>query len=452
MGNFRLISPPQNKIERPGILEWSRDWLTSQGYVRDPYRTDDYCEFLQQIVSDSPVASTAVLRRQQFIAGRGFDNQAVGKKRVNKKQTLAQLHSLIMDDYGLFERFALRIIPTRGGKIKSIEHIPVEWVRYAFPDENNVIHGCYVIPWINTRERDNQPFEYLPIWEPGEMTNGRIKADIDGVAEFYEKQFQTHKKGPREGYSGHIFFHNRTRPGSRLYSRARIMSAQYDIISDTRTSEAFDRISANAFQLGGILVVPGDPNEPASTDPGTRKPMTKGEELEMQLEAQAGSENAGTVMVIWQGADDSAPQYVPFQVGNLHESTEVTTRLIRERISIAAEIPEILLGISTPGRLGNTQEIRNAIKFANANTEPYRIEIEEFYQSLLKDVFGINFRNIKINPLQDISDLPDPIFAALTQRQKDQYLDENFGIEPDPEGAENTDLTPPENGQPDNQK
>lgn len=414
---------PQASIERPGVTDWQRDWLTSRGYIRDPAKTDDACDYIAKIVGASPVATAALGLREKFIIGRGLGE--FGTIDLNEEQTMLDLHQRIGQDITLFSRFALRVMPARAGKkVAYIQHIPAEWVRYEFPDKESRIHGCYVIPWINSSERNLKEFQYLPLWHPGRMTPERIRADIKSV----ESPDGDYRKSMP--YAGHIMFVNMVRPGSRVYSRPGFMSAQFDILADAYASEAMERIGANAFHLGGILVMPGDPNEVAVPGDETMHPKTRGEELQDELaESFSGAGNAGSVMVLW-NQGEQGPEYKPFESGDLSKSMMTTDDMLRRRICLSVGMPEVLIGVSQPGRLGATQEIRNAIQFANEQTTNERAILEQKYSLIIEAITGRR-TDITIEKISDFVDLPEWVFDRLSEEARVEYIRETFGLEVD---------------------
>lgn len=432
----------KNYLFRKGVSESQRDY--SPSYIRDEGRHDDFPDYWTQIVYSSPIASAAYMRLAQFVGGKGFVQQNLGNRKINETQTLHELHLKLIDDFALFGRMAIRVITSRAGKVISLEHLPAEWIRYEFPNRDGKIRGCWCMPFINSTEDKMRDAYYMPLYNPGQKASETLEQIAEASEHNARKQSAINEES--DGYYyGHIYFYNSTSPISRVYSRPMAYPAEKDILADGRVSQSIERITANAFLSPGALVVPGDPNEAAYEDgrPETNY-KTKAEILNDELsESLAGSPNAGAITVFWKGPGDDTPAFIPFQNGNLHELFTATDTMLTQRICIAFGMPQVLVGVKQPGSLGENQQMRDSIKYANESTARLRRRVEQIYSELLKDIQGFNTRNgVEIMKIQDWSDLPDNIFASLTASQKDAYLSEEYNIKPDPAGREQAPAIP----------
>lgn len=381
----------------------------SAGYINDGTR-NDFPEYLTEIVYGSPTTEACINRRLNFVRGKGFLDD-VGDFVVNTEgETMKDLHEKISCDLNLYHRFAIRVIQNRGGGISEIYHMPAEWVRYQKPDEQGLITEAYVNPYILTsEERRYKGQRFYPL---------------------YKLKTETKNVNPSEGkYNGHLYFFNLTNPANRVYSRPGYYAAEDYIKVDSKLGQFHDRNTDNNFFLGGILSVVGDPNQ-GLKDPVTGDVYsTLGVEFETRMsEAFSGAANAGSIMVDWVSDIAHAAKFTPWAGDTNHDKFRVIYDQVREVISISVSMPLILLGVSQAGKLGESQEIRNAIKFVNEQTESFRTDLEFTYQSLLDRMPGFS-GEVKIKPIQDITDLPDTVYTSLSGGQRDVYLEENYGIE-----------------------
>ena len=408
---------PFQNIVKEGITQAQIN--DALGIVNDGAQ-NDFPSYLQGIIDKSPTASASINRLSQFIRGNGL-NEDIKDIVINKQgDTLSDLHDSVSMDYAYYDRFSIKVMPLRGGKIGSLDHIPAEWVRYATNKDryNPVYHYAKVNPFLNTSEEywASEQIETLRLYESSE--NATISKEI---------------RESGEDYKGHVLFHNDTKPGARIYSRPLFFSAERTIITDGRIWAFHDRNTANNFFLGFVMSILADPDAGyGEADSNGKHYRTFREVFEQELNDMfAGTEQAGTGMVFYkQNADDPEPSITPFPSGN---SDEMFTRLLNDTVNTIAStigIPKILLPQEISGKLGASNEIRNAIKFVNETTKKKRDTLEKAYRQIL-DGMGISYPDeALILPIQDYTDLPDAIFQNLNQAQKDDYLERNFNILP----------------------
>ncbi len=423
-------------IKKLGVPRTQKDWQVS--YIRDPGKTDDFCDFWVQAVVFSPVATAVNRRIRDFIGGKGFVRKSLDSKMVNENETLLDLHQKIVQDFALWGRFAVRVIPMRSGKSYSLQHINAEWVRYNWEEEEDEgyienIRSCWVLPFINSSEDKQLGAQLLPIW------NGKddLRKEVQIRRSQKGRAWKFDDEDEFRPYKGHIFFYNPAHPSNRVYSRPDLYSAEKDILADGRISEALERITANHFMIGGALTVFGDPNERIKDEDGNDTFETVGDRFEKNMvDHFSGSQNAGAWMIFWAENPEEIPKLQSYESGNLHEMLESSDARIRARIAMAGQIPEVLLGVQQAGSLGQNNELITAIGFANASTKQKRQKLEQIYGMLLQGVKGINSANIEIQEIQNFGDIPQYVFEAMTVTQKEDYMERVFNIDPDPEGRQ----------------
>lgn len=386
----------------------------SEGYIKDGPR-NEFPEYIAQIVYRSPKATAALSRIKEFVIGTGIRDDLKDLEINKEGDTFLKFHAQIASDFAYLERLSIEILLKGGNSIEGFKHIPVEWVRWGEPDrETQDVSFCVVNPLFLTYE-SRRHIRKMPLWE-GEKTD--IKAGIEAVGG--EKEFR-----------GHILFINHTSEQNRIYSRPAYFSAENYINTDYRAGLFYDRYTANNFFLGGILTAVGDPNQ-GIPDKDGKIYTTLGEmQNEALQEAFSGAENAGAIMMEWVTNPELKSSFQPFQAGNSHEVFEGINGITMEQVCIAFGVPKILLPLPTTGKLGDSQEIRNAITFLNQRTEWMRQTLEQVYRKILSG-FGVIVPEGEpiIKRIKDWTDLPENIVSRLAKDQLSDYLQNNFEIEP----------------------
>ena len=369
--------------------------LRSEKMLRDGVR-NDYPDYLIKTVSDSPYAIAAMRKLQSFIAGRGINDEDISSLMVNEMETFDEFHKKVADDYTFSGRFAIRIVPDRSGNILQLYHIPFEAVRWGLPDtETGLIKYVAVNYKLNTSDYRPSDTRCYPIFKP-KKGFASLRDDI--------RQFEIDY--PKKDYTGHVLFFSDTSEKNRIYSRPAYFAAQDWMKVDAKIGAFHERNTDNNFFLGGILSVVGDPDEQILDDQGDVY-TTVGREFESQLgQVFSGAENAGRFMIDWiQNAED-VTKVQPWPGATHHELFTILEQITQERIAVSLGLPKILLGVPTAGKLGDNQEIRNAIKFTNETTEAKRRKLAGTYEGLLELMKGVTIPEdgLKIERLKDFTD------------------------------------------------
>ena len=383
---------------------------------------NDWPDFLINTVWASPAATSCMVRRKAFVTGKGFQESKFGKLMANDDHTIDELHKLVASDRAFFGRFALRIVPSRSGKVVSVHHIPAEAVRYALPDDDGNIDYATVNYFYNTADEMLNKQRHYPL-----LRTKKKKQNYKEDIKRFEGQY------PEEEYRGHVYFFNRTNEQNRIYSRPAYTSAIEWMQVDAKIGTFHNRNTDNNFFLGAMLSVVGDPDAGIYNEKGEQY-TTKGQAFNDNLSATfSGVENGGGIFVDWVSNPDEATKVQEWPGTSNHELFKSMEESNWNIISIAMGTPLALLGKETPGRLGGINDLGDKIAFANESTDNERTSLEEFYTWLATNTNGYRVPKdgIKIRKILSFTELQDAILNKLTPKQLEKYLAEMYGIEPD---------------------
>jgi hypothetical protein len=85
----------------------------------------------------------------------------------------------------------------------------------------------------------------------------------------------------------------------------------------------------------------------------------------------SGARNSGKVLVFFSSGKDLAPDIESVEANKLDEAFVVTQEMIVKNIAFAHTIDPVLMGISTPGALGQSQQLETAYSiFQNTFVKP----------------------------------------------------------------------------------
>lgn len=99
----------------------------------------------------------------------------------------------------------------------------------------------------------------------------------------------------------------------------------------------------------------------------------------------AGSENTGRAMVFFSDDKDSAPDVEPVSVSNIDKQFNVTAESIQRNICYAHKINPMIMGLKTPGSLGNSTELETSFEiYKKGVIEPAQKDIQKVINSFLR--------------------------------------------------------------------
>ena len=379
--------------------------------VRDGVQ-NSWPDQLIDIVGNSDMGGSALDVITSFVKGGGI-NSDFSELMVNQYDTFRDLHNKVSQDYAMSGRYALRLVPNLKGELVEVHHVPFEAVRFGLPDQNNVITEVAVNYKFNTTDFRHTDTTYYPLFSPRTRFDN-LRQDMEGL---------------RNEYRGHILFHNDTTPHNRVYSRPSHAKLLPWMEIDHKLSQFHGKNIDNNFFLGGIISVVGNPDQ-GILDDNNEEYTTVGEMFEQELASSfAGSENTGRFMIDWIQEKGEGTEVNPWPSSTNHELFNFLEGIVEKRICMGMGVPKILLGSPTAGKLGDSQEIRNAVKLMNAKMLYKRDGLSGCY-SMLAELFGASEGTVvDVLAVKDFTDLPESIMLRMSQSQIEQYLSENWGIE-----------------------
>jgi len=239
-----------------------------------------------------------------------------------------------------------------------------------------------------------------------------------------------HAQLKREGkvkydYCGQIFWVSIEKPLARIYPQPFYYSGINWFRIDAEIQKYHERNIKNNLIQSHILNVYGDPEEKlGSDDDNGDARYTRGELFDAMLDAKArGSENGGGQLINWFTSEEEKLVPEAFPTNANDQLFQTLQDLTTSQISIATNVPTILLNIQQEGKLGNSQEIINSVRLMQAKAKPK----QKFIEKNLKTLFGVD---VKIKDTNLINVLPEWAFNddTLSRDEKRDYLDEKFDM------------------------
>jgi hypothetical protein len=394
---------PPKPIADPskGILSWGKKNNLPQEII--------------QTIYDSPTASACMDTFIDFLEGDGITQEEIAKFKINKTQTFDELHSQVAPDEGYCEGFAIEVKYGPTYEILSLKHLPFESTRLGVPDDYGFVSKIHYNPLYGTCDYRNENDTIIyDVYNPDPET---VKAQ-------YEKG--------KEKYCGQVYYYATEKPLKRFYPEPFYYGGLKWFIIDNKIMTFHERNIDNNFLLSVLMKIIGDPDEAAETDPVTGAvTKTVGQLFNEQMHSElAGAENGGKVFVAWAKVKEAFPELQAFPNSTNHDLFIALQQLVVDNISIATKVPPILANIQVAGKLGNSQEIVNAIKLMYQRVNKKQRILERAYKELLSKFMGApDVSELSIRNLNPVSIMPPEVWASLTREEQRKFIENNYDIE-----------------------
>lgn len=428
---FKIINTLKKamKVEKPS----ERDKDRSANILRwDSWNgINDYPIIVLKAIHQSPVAKACMRTKTRFIRGSGFNIPDIESIKVNKEHTLSALHNGLSETVNKLKGIAIHVQRNIEGDIVQLTKMPFEDFRLSLPDEDGNINSIRYNPrWAQTEYKTDETIVY-DLYTDNPVT--------------YQKRLNTFRENNAgKKYKGEIYWKYLSEDGFPYYPRP---FSEYDLKAfntDTAFTDFDYNNIFNNFFLGGIMNIYGDPNEIIKEKYyvsdgqgghiekervlGTREELFN-EEMQTNF---GGGENTGKFMVHWKKVPDDNLEISAFPTNTNSDLFQQTQARVWNKGALITDVPNILANIETSGKLGNSQEILNAIELINDSVSIPQSLLEDAYNELLpKHILfkGKITENIVIKKSNPITFIPDKVWDAIPDKDKKQYVRENYNID-----------------------
>ena len=344
--NYRHIVLQFDTAQKPKFTE-----NKAKGYVSFGIN-NDYPKYLLDLFSESPKHGGIVKNKCVYIYGKGFE--VAGK--ANGTETWNDLLRKVVKDDELYRGFYFQVIWNREKKIKDIYHLEFHKVRVSADQTKFYVKN----DWSNTREKE-RCYDAFNVNNP---------------------------------VGSQIFYYKEYNPMSDVYPLPSYFQGLNMIEADIEVSRS---LLGNAKQgFSGSKLINLNNGDPINEE-------HKGEVEKGLLKKFTGSEGK-RVVIMFNKSKDNAAEILDLGSSMLtKEDFTNVNNLIQSEILTTHQITSpVLFGISTPGSLGQRNELRDAFEiFSKTYVNDRQQVIEELitrFRNLQGEVGDFN-----IQPLEPLS-------------------------------------------------
>lgn len=430
----------QNKVTQPKLYNYDpSDGVNTRVSINDSLgyiefgAKDSFPNFLLDSVDGSHTASACLNTLNKFIKGSGFTQKKIAKIRVNPEETFSKFHNGNSQDEGYFEGYYINVRYNPFGIANYFKRLPFKSCRLGLPNKgDSKISHIYYNPYFGTGEEKEEDTLIFPVYNP----NTPI-AEMKDIIEV-NKELDEHEQLE---YKGQILFVKEDSPQNDFYPVPYYWSGYNYMAIERKVGELHNTNLDNNFFLGGILKMVGDPNEAFETKTNSEgvevAVKTVGQAFNDKMKEFSGSDEAGTMMVLWSDVKDEFPEIEAFPTAANDALYSTMQSLAIDAITIAVDVLPILANIQTAGKLGGSQEISNAVALLNGKTIDKRTGLEDTYDMLFENSIWKDM----VEPVEII-----PFAFKLTDIAKIEVIEEEKvdAVETTEETGDNPSIAAPE--------
>jgi hypothetical protein len=275
-------------------------------------------------------------------------------------ESLTELFKKITIDFEIFGMGYLEVIPRKGGKGYNLYHIDANKIRWGkLNDKNKIDKYYYSRNWDKYRQNDIIEFESL---------NSKSK---------------DRKILPIIRYT----------PGVDYYAYPDYLSGYRWIKIDEEISNYHYSALKNGFNPGLFISIP------AINTPEEREIIVQS----LKEEFQGTDETNKLMLSFFDPLAQNKPEIKQLNVSNIDKQYDLLNKTTLQQILIAHHVTnENLVGISTPGKLGSSNELIEA-------REIYYNDVLKYDQSTIINSFN---KVMKLNGMNDINILNNPSYSV----------------------------------------
>lgn len=372
--------------------EKSKEWII-YGAERDGYY-NNYPAYLLYLYNRSSKHNAFINGKVLYIcgAGVGFDSDSLSIEDIarandflNKENTnfdtLKDIVKKCVLDKKLFGGYYLEVIWNKAGNNFELLHFPYNNLRKAKDADGY----WYSKDWSKQKQTpEDTDLEYIPLFDP-EKPNGR-----------------------------QIFVSKEYRPDLDAYPLPDYVASAVYAEVDVELSNYRLNAIKSGFNAGTILNFSnGRPTEEEK------------EEIEARLKEKfTGTDRANSLLISFSGNRETAPTIEHLTPQNVDaQLTELNDQVIQELI-IGHHIPNpMLVGIKTPGELGNKDQINDSYElYKSTYIVPNQREIEKDFNYLLKlKGFGNRIYLKELEPLEEQLPIEEKIKVMTKNEVREMY-------------------------------
>lgn len=371
---FAYATP--QKPEQYKVIEYGKDNKLIHDIIR--------------VLSESPTSLLCWQKLAKFIKADGFADEATGKLRVNKDQTLDDLLPELAFDTAPFG-FALRVKYNAAGKVGEVYHIPFQHVL-------KLTDGRFLVnPTLGSKDYKKEQDELLEAFDDSPE---KVRAIIQ-KAQALDNQKPDPKNQPGQLY--YVYLKNSLQPH---YPVPACWAGRVDMETEPYILRADKKGLIDRLRIAAKIYVPGNPDNETQDEAGKTQ-------LDYIHDTVNELFDEDTKYALFTGPtkDDAIQIELMDSFATLGNSEKVRETIGRAICRWWGVIPE-LMGWATPGQLGNKEQLATVVGMMQQDVLDRQGLIQRAIERLFP-AFDATLTNYNI-----IGDIPERIWALMDENEQ----------------------------------
>jgi hypothetical protein len=208
-----------------------------------------------------------------------------------------------------------------------------------------------------------------------------------------------------------------------IYPVPRYYAAIEDLISDGKISRLDLRNITQGFRTP-VIISTGPIDDKHKDEEGN----TAQDYFDEALEDFSG-ENASPILHLKGNTEEFKPTITTIDIAQIMDQTDLSGQRIAKRVARVMEVPDVLIGMSKEGQLGNVQEVKNQMALFALSIFQKQDMIKQAFDQI-KPILSLEGLPINadftISTLKPFDYVPDAVIANLTTEEQKELFELEF--------------------------
>lgn len=365
-----------------------KDVLQGDGVIKFGEK-NAFPNHLIDLVDTSGTATSCLAKIATFVEADGLNDQSVGKTICSEtSQTFDDIISVSSNYVSYFDCCSLLVTYSEDGRHTYVEVLPFQTIRKTpqgfIYNKHTGLQGC--------KKSDDI---FIPEFK-------KFRTDLQRKIAV---QNQIEEWGEQRGW---IVYEFDKRPGKDIYPIPKYWAGVEDIESDAGLQKTERRNILKGFKASVIISMVGRLDDKTEDEAG----KTEKDYQDDAIQRFTGAD-ADDILVLESETKEGLAQVNAFPVKDMLDGIDKARDRVARAVCRHFEVPPVLVGLTQPEGLGNSQAMRNAMELFKLSV----IKRQNLITRALTKIYGNAF-DFTISSLNVMDSVPEEVLSVMTEDEK----------------------------------